>query len=393
MTSTFLKISVSALALSVMAGSALAGGYGRGSANIDTLFEEGTYTSSSMAVTSPTRSVATRNGIATSAAQGKEFAETYSNFGASVAFDVVGGVRCAGTFAQPYGADADYGTSRLALGASQTTSSSLGSSEFGATCSYSMEVGPGKAYFIGGIYNQNLDYNEIRGFGAATINMTDSGIGYRLGVGYTIPEVALKASLIYRSGVEHRMTGEQFIAAGPAAGTYNIYADASLPQSTKLSLQSGVAEGWLVFGSVEWTDWSSIQAINVKCAQGYAGLCAAGGNSPGNPSVDAYFSDGWNVNVGVGHKFNDMFSGSFSVSWDKGVSENFLGAKRSSFTDTWTFAVGGAFNPNPNASVRAGLAYSILTSGTEQGLAAGAPVLGYKTQDAITGGVSANFKF
>ena len=81
------------------------------------------------------------------------------------------------------------------------------------------------------------------------------------------------------------------------------------------------------------------------------------------------------------------------MSWDKGVSKDYLGAKRSSFTDTWTFAVGGAFNPNPNASVRAGLAYSILTAGTEQGLGLGAPVLGYKTQDAFTGGVSANFKF
>jgi long-chain fatty acid transport protein len=393
MTSTFLKISVSALALSVMAGTALAGGYGRGSANLDPLFEEGTYTSSSMAVTSPTRSVATRNGVATNAAQSKEFAETYSTFGATIAFDVMSGVRCAGSFAQPYGADADYGTSKIFLGSGTTTSSSLGSSEFGATCSYSMDVGPGKAYFIGGIYNQNLDYSEIRGFGAATIKMSDSGIGYRLGVGYAIPEVALKASLVYRSGVEHRMTGEQFIAAGPAAGTYNIFADASLPQSAKLSLQSGVAEGWLVFGSVEWTDWSSIQAINVKCAQAYAPFCVTGTNSPGAPSVDAYFSDGWNVNLGVGHKFNDMFSGSFSVSWDKGVSENYLGAKRSSFTDTWTFAVGGAFNPNPNASMRAGLAYSMLSAGTEQGLAAGSPVLGYKTQHAITGGVSANFKF
>ena len=311
----------------------------------------------------------------------------------AAAFDVVSGVRCAGTFAQPYGANADYGSSRLALGASQTTSNALESAEFGASCAYSMEAGPGKVHFIGGVYYQSLDYNEIRGFGAATIDMKDSGVGYRLGLGYTIPEVALKASLVYRSGVDHRMQGTQFIAGGPAAGTYNIFADASLPQSVKLSLQTGVAEGWLVFGGVEWTDWSTIQSINVKCAQNYGPFCSAGGNSPGAPSVDAYFGDGWTVNAGVGHKFNDLFSGSFSISWDKGVSKNFLGAKRSSFTDTWTFAVGGAFNPNPNASLRAGLAYSILTSGAEQGLGVGAPVLGYDTDYAISGGVSANFKF
>lgn len=388
MTSTFLKISVSALALSVMAGSALAGGYGRGSANIDTLFEEGTYTSASFGVTAPSRGVATRNGVATTAATGVTFTENYSTFGASIGFDVMSGVRCAGTFANPYGANANYGASRILMGASSTTSNSLESSEFGATCAYSMDAGPGKAYFIGGLFHQSLNYNEIRGFGAATINMSDSSLGYRMGVGYAIPEVALKASLVYRSEVGHTMTGVQTIGVNP----FNIYAKASTPQSLKLSLQSGVAEGWLVFGSVEWTDWSVLQQIKVKCAQSYGPFCVANGDSPGAPSVDAYFRDGWTVNLGVGHKFSETISGSFSVTWDKGVSSKDPGGvQRSGFTDTWTIAAGAAFNPNPNASLRAGLAYSILTGGAET--AASGVVLGYGTDHAISGGVSANFKF
>jgi long-chain fatty acid transport protein len=405
MTPTFLKISVSTLALCVMAGSALAGGYGRGSANLDPLFEEGTYTSAGVAVTSPTRSVATANGVATSGVGATDFAETYATFGATVATDIYGGLRCAGSLAQPYGADANYGLSRIAIDANgalntgpNTTSSSLSSLEYGATCAYRADVGPGKAYLIGGIFGQQLTYSERRGFsagtiGVAAIDMEDTGFGYRFGVGYAIPEIALKASLVYRSEVDHRMEGTQeFQAPMPLVGKWGIFAEASTPQSVKLSLQSGVAEGWLVFGSVEWTDWSVIQRIDVRCIAANPGACGPGGFSPGGPGIDAYFSDGWNVNLGVGHKFNDMFSGSLSLTWDQGVSDNYLGAKRSSFTDTWTIAAGGAFNPNPNASLRAGLAYSMLTSGAETGLLGG-KTLTYDSDYAISGGVSANFKF
>jgi long-chain fatty acid transport protein len=108
-------------------------------------------------------------------------------------------------------------------------------------------------------------------------------------------------------------------------------------------------------------------------------------------TVDAFFNDGWTVNAGVGHKFNDLFSGSFSVTWDKGVSNDYLGAKRSSFSDTWTFALGGAFTPNAMSSLRAGLAYSILTAASETNFAGS--VINYDTDYAISGGVSANFKF
>lgn len=377
------------LAGAAFATSASAGGYGRGSANLDPLFDEGTSATTSFSVTNPSRGVDTRNGAAVSAAQGADYAETYMTFGATAATNIYGGVRCAGSYAQPYGANANYGFTKILLGSGTTTSTELNSSELGLTCAYGTEAGPGKVHFIGGLFYQSLDYTEVRGFGAASINMDNGGVGYRLGVGYTIPEFAIKASLIYRSEVDHRMEGVQMIGAAP----FNIYADATTPQSLKLNLQSGIAPGWLAFGSVEWTGWSSIQSINVKCAQSYGPFCSAGGNSPGAPSVDAYFGDGWTVSAGIGHKFSDLFSGSFSVTWDQGVSRNYLGAKRSSYTDTWTLALGAAFTPNETSSFRAGLAYSILTAGSETGLGAGAPTIGYGTDYAVSAGIQGNFKF
>jgi long-chain fatty acid transport protein len=406
MTRFAIKSLVSAVALGAMASTALAGGYSRGSANVDPLFDEGTSITTSLGITSPSRGMAQVDGVATNATTGADFASTYATFGATVATDLFGGARCAGSLAQPFGANADYGLARIAAdvnGAANTgpntTSTTFESMEFGATCSYGMEAGPGKAFVFGGLFYQTLDYLETRGFGlgalsdSARIEMSDGAAGYRLGVAYTIPEVALKAVLSYRSSVDHRMEGEQvFKAPMPVAATFDIYAEATTPQSVKLALQSGIAEGWLAFASVEWTDWSVIQRVPVLCDGTQAPFCVDGGASPGQPGIDGYFGDGWTVNAGIGHKFNDLFSGSFSVTWDKGVSEAFMGANRSTFTDTWTFALGGAFTPNANSSFRAGAAYSILAGGSETGLGGG-KTLTYDTDYALSLGLQGNVKF
>jgi long-chain fatty acid transport protein len=288
----FLKVSVSALALSVMAGSAVAGGYSRGSANFDPLFDEGTSVTSSFAVTAPNRGIDSfdpagatplTNASATITPDGNVgnvFSENYVNFGATVATDIYAGARCAGSLAQPFGAKADYGFSRLSIGYSSTTSSEMNTTEFGLTCSYGFAAGPGKLHVFGGVFYQDFNYDEARAFGygslaagapGADLSMKDGSVGYRMGVGYTIPEFAIKGSLAYRSAVDHHAEGtlRRSLDLDPGPG-FNllplfipIYADASTPQSVKLSLQSGIAEGWLAFGSVEWTDWSVLQQVQV----------------------------------------------------------------------------------------------------------------------------------
>ena len=74
--------------------------------------------------------------------------------------------------------------------------------------------------------------------------------------------------------------------------------------------------GWLVFGSVKWTDWSQIQFIPF-CPVGMS-PCAPG--STAINTLDLFYRDGWTVSGGVGHKFNDQWSGAVSLTWDRGTS-------------------------------------------------------------------------
>lgn len=404
-----LKSLVAVMATSVaLVSAAQAGGYGRGSANLDPLMEDGTQVSTSFTYVAPNRGMSTVRplgapaaipasritptaGLAALGATGNaaaKYTEAYTVFGGTAAMDVVGPTRCAGTFAQPFGAKADYGWTRIMSGVSTTTSSEMSTMEFGMTCAYKAEVGKGNLYVLGGVFYQTIDYEEARAFGfrsilnGGDIALDDGSIGYRAGIGYTIPEIALKASLIYRSQVDHEMTG---IVRNPLfpGGRVTAFANASTPQSVKLSVQSGVAPGWLVFGSVEWADWSVLQRVQVYAN---AGQLAAVAVPIAGVTVDAYFRDGWTVSGGVAHKFNDSFSGLASLTWDRGTSTG-----RSSFSDTWTISAGGSYTINEHASIRGGLAYSFLDSITE--VNSGGHTIGYGRDYSIGGGLSLSVKF
>ncbi|MDF1609874.1 outer membrane protein transport protein [Hoeflea sp. YIM 152468] len=404
-----LKSLVAVMATSVaLASAAHAGGYSRGSANLDPLMEDGTQVSSSFTVIAPNRGMSTVQPAGAPAAipasaitptpalaaagatgnAGAKFTEAYTVFGATAAMDVVGPTRCAGTFSQPYGANVDYGWTRIMSGVSTTTSSEMSSMEFGLTCSYRAEVGKGNMYVIGGVFHQTIDYTEARGFGFGSvlgggdIAMDDGSVGYRVGLGYTIPEIALKASLIYRSAVDVGLKG---VVRNPAfpGGSVTAFANATTPQSVKLAVQSGVAPGWLVFGSVEWTDWSVLQQVQVFADPGQLAVGAA---PIAGVTVDAFFRDGWTVSGGVAHKFNDKFSGLASLTWDRGTSTG-----RSSYSDTLTVSTGGSYTVNENVSIRGGLAYSFLDSLTEVNTAG--HTIGYDKDYSIGGGLSLNIKF
>ncbi len=436
MTRNVLKISVSVLALSAMVGSAMAGGYGRGSANLDPLLGDNTTFTGSGTYVAPTRKYTSVNGVATTGAGTKDFAADYFSVGATASFKFNDAMRCAASFAQPFGADSDYGSAQIVNGLGSTTAASLETTELGATCSYGMTAGPGTAFVIGGIFSQSASYTETKGTiiggnlvdGIAGIALDHAALGFRMGLGYAIPEVALKASLVYRSAVTHNFTGVQFLSGTAATGAvlgnagltpgqfaalaggnaqqkatfaalnnaitgltgnYNTYANAITPQSVKFAFQTGIAEGTLMFGSLEWTDWSVLQQVKVLGAGSGTAAAAAGFNgtpTPGAPTIDAFFKDGWTANLGFGRKFTEQLSGAVSYTWDQGVSTG-----RSGFGTTHTFSLGAIYNVNENTTLRGGLAYTVLGAATE--LTSAGKTVVYGQSSAVAGGVSFTGKF
>lgn len=378
------------IAACAFVGGAQAGGFSRGEADTDILYEDGTVAARGGYVyVMPQRGYETIDGAATSDG---DFTNNYSVPSFAAKFRVSDNFSCALTYTEPFGASSEYGADaqqadRDADVASPgwpfgpvgnaVIKSGFESTELGGTCAVNFGVGPGQLYFIGGAFTQSFDYTEVKDFG--TLNLQDdNAFGYRLGAGYEIKEYALRAELMYRSQVDHDAEGTFSSSALlqslnplipsllPATGT------GSLPQSLELSLQSGIAPGWLAFGSIKWTDWSVLQTLNYTIT----GL--------GPQTKDFFWRDGWTISGGIGHQFTETVSGAVSLTWDRGV-----GTGADIMTDTWTIGAGTQIKAGPGV-VRLGAAATYLTEGS-QSTAEGADF------DATVGGdwayaVSASYK-
>lgn len=374
---------------------ALAGGIERGGYNIDLLFDPSSVAIESTATfVMPQRKL--KNVTDTIAGDGALNALGYSNsveetedywsprIGAKAGFE---GFDCLVDYSQPYGAHTNPGA-RWA-GANQNIETKINSDNYALTCSYKFDAGPGDLRVIAGTNYLQMDgFKErlvvapeliagagLTGSGVGRLNLEGDGWGWRAGVAYEIPEYAFRASLMYYSQVKlNSVTGEvdlTHIPVGlgvPGAGSViPVEGSTAMPEAIELKLQSGIAPDWLAFGSVKWTDWSVLQRIPFYNAGGVEVT-----------ALELGYRDGWTITGGVGHKFNEQWSGAVSLTWDRGTSQGF-----GTLTDTWTVGAGVAYSPNKNVEIRLAGVLGILTSGSSSAV----------TIDGVAAGDEATYRF
>jgi len=358
-------------------GQAGAGGYSRGTADTDLIFEEGNFNMrASVTIVMPKRGYDTLTAPAAGPLAGLvpgqsyastdgKFTQTYAIPSTAVKFNLTDDLRCAGTYTQPFGADSEYGPQAILFGAladgTGTVKEGFETNEFAATCGYKFDLAKGRAWLIAGGFLQDFDYSQTVQFGAIpavpgplqgtnAILQFDGGYepGFRIGAAYEIPEIALRAQLMYRSEIHHTPDGTFTTALDGPAGPAPTVGDGTLPQSVELKLQSGIAPGWLAFGSVRWTDWSVLDTLDYTIL---------GGPLPGPRELEYFYRDGWTVTGGVGHAFSETISGVVGFTWDRGVSTT-----EDTLSDSYTVAAGVAVRDALGSEVRFGGALSYLTS-------------------------------
>jgi long-chain fatty acid transport protein len=269
------------------------------------------------------------------------------------------------------------------MGANSNIETKINSDNIAGTCSYKMQAGRGQFRVLGGVFYQQVDgfkerqavpdihplLGDIPGSGVGLLELEGEGVGWRIGAAYEIPEIAFRASLVYNSEVDlGDITGTLDLTEvpgflNPADPRFGVVTDVtgqqSMPDSVEFKIQSGIAPNWLAFGSIKWVDWSQLQVVNF-CVEGTD--CTPGDVSSGfATSLELLYRDGWTVSGGLGHKFNDQWSGAASIAWDRGTSTT-LGIQ----SDTWTFSAGAAYTPNQNIEFRLGGALGVLTSGESE---------------------------
>ncbi|TPN81094.1 long-chain fatty acid transporter [Mesorhizobium sp. CU2] len=375
------------LACSCFALPVLAGGYSEGEANTDVLYEDSPFiTQSSLVYVYPRRDYSSLMGHPV---DDKPYSDSYVIPNLAVAARLGDNLSCEFTYTRPFGGSATYSqaaqNAEFATAMAQgdpfpnpTSAMKFSADEYGTACAARIEAGPGKLYAIGGLFWETFDYKEDTWIGS--VHLKDDGkLGYRLGVGYDIPDYALRVQLLYRSQVKHEGSGSytpsEFAIENGITDMLPARGSGTLPQSVKLYAQTGVAPGWLVYGSATWTQWSVLQAFSYDVI----GL--------GTANKVFNYTDGYTLQLGVGHEFDSKLSGTVNLTWDQGV-----GTGADITTDTWTLGLGAEYKTDLGTfSLGAGLSY--LTAGAQR-VASGATYDASANADwALSGALAYTLKF
>ncbi|MCV9964451.1 outer membrane protein transport protein [Pararhizobium sp. BT-229] len=306
---------------------ASAGGFTYGDADIYILLEDGrVVTRDSATFVDPNRKYDKKPGLPglSPALDGREFSDSYWVPSLAAKIGITDEFSCAATYTVSFGGASD---NRGVMDSRGKLKESFTTDEYGLTCAYHMPVGPGRLSLIGGVFYSDFNYDlSAMTFVAPgvlspmKVDLGDGDFGWRAGVAYDIPEIAFRTSLVYRSGTSYSADGDaRFTNLGmavPAAGW------GELPQSIELKVQSGIAEDWLAFGALKWTDWSVMDRLHLRFG-------------PSDFYNEYHWRDGITVTGGVAHSFNETFAGFASVTWDRGVSTGW-----DLYGDTVAFAVG-----------------------------------------------------
>ena len=267
------------------------------------------------------------------------------------------------------------------------------------TENFNFYAGPVYQTIEGDVQLRGLAYGGSATFGGYNASIKETGdIGWLAGAAFQIPDIALKASVTYRSEIEHSVNvKESFNSAGLFAALNaapSLDTDITTPQSVNLDFQTGIMANTVAFANVRWVDWSSfsIQPYKFGLASKSAAIQAQTGKSEFD--LVAYTDDQISATVGVGRKLNDQWAGNVSVGWDSGAGNpvTTLGPTEG----YWNLGLGAQFSPTPQTFIAGGVKYFWLGDAKAQ---SGAQfdtanyVAEFKDNHAIAYGLKMGYKF
>ena len=267
------------------------------------------------------------------------------------------------------------------------------------TENFNFYAGPVYQTIKGDVQLRGLAYGGNATFGGYNASIKETGdIGWLAGAAFQIPDIALKASVTYRSEIEHSVNvKESFNSAGLLAGLNaapSLNTDITTPQSVNLDFQTGIMANTVAFANVRWVDWSSfsIQPYKFGLASKSAAIQAQTGKSEFD--LVAYTDDQISATVGVGRKLNDQWAGNVSVGWDSGAGNpvTTLGPTEG----YWNVGLGAQFSPTPQTFIAGGVKYFWLGDAKAQAASqfdTANYVADFESNYAIAYGLKMGYKF
>lgn len=231
-------------------------------------------------------------------------------------------------------------------------------------------------------------YGPITGY-EANVN-GDTAYGWVAGIGYSIPEIALKANLTYRSEIEHKApitesipvlrsenintvlgqiegSAEYKQSIIDAKGRATTNTKVTTPESVNFNFQTGLSEKHQLLGTldVRWVPWKDFSIVPPL----YNAISKASSDDPKGLPLLEYKEDQWKVDIGLAKRFNEKLAGSVVLGWDSGAGDptstlgtidgyySVGGGIKYNFTPEWAISAGGKY-------MKFGDATGVLPNGT-----------------------------
>lgn len=171
---------------------------------------------------------------------------------------------------------------------------------------------------IGGVTQNNLTSGNVSTIKGSYEIDSASSTGYVVGAAYAIPEIALRAEVLYQpkskitTKTNYDATGGIYATAAPRINGEQD-TELSRPETLTLNVQSGIAENTLMFASYHRAKWGKAKVF-VDGTQ----IPNANPRLAVDPVIDETFDDSEKFTIGLGRKFSDKLSGSLSYSKEEG---------------------------------------------------------------------------
>jgi long-chain fatty acid transport protein len=190
--------------------------------------------------------------------------------------------------------------------------------------------------------------------GLATVEGDDSAWGYNLGAMFDFGPNT-RVGIAYRSAIKYTLTGNVTFSNRPAvlnAGLPDgpVRADIKLPGSASLSLFQRLDPKWDLLADVSWTDWSTLQSLDVYRSDTNARLS----------TTPLKWKDTWRVGVGANYHYNDVWTLRVGVAYDQSPVSDAERTPRIPDQDRTWLAFGGQYRMSKQLAFDFGYAHLFM---------------------------------
>jgi long-chain fatty acid transport protein len=323
----------------------------------------------------------------------------------ALSYNIAENVTCATQYEVPFEAGVAYKDDSLSYANSATDiksapiSTNYNSKSLTVACGYDMSLSTGSMKVFGGpkiqqvkgSFDEDITPNDAADNDNLLVEL-DGGTeaGYILGLAYEIPDIALRASILYHSQIDYTATGTNktylplsLLGMSDEIVTADAKAKTFTPQTIEIAFQSGIAENTLAFLKMRWSEYSKLATLSVKADESTKvstgttlaqinQIAQANGSTAFdsliNPEVSMFSNDTLDYSFGLGRRFSDQltlgasFSGSIKLG---GKSDDTpVGADSTSLRlpgDTsHTLSLGGEYTVIPKLKVSGGFGYTFI---------------------------------